>query len=277
MRSRKFLRRIGIVALVATVAAAMIGFARHDVQADWRNASRASIGIAPDPATHTEAIIQVYSARAYNWRGYFGVHTWIAAKRTGALGFKVYEVIGWRSYHGGNPIVVSGRPPDGRWFGASPKVLADVRGPHVDDVIDRLEVAVESYPYNASYRVWPGPNSNTFVAHVARVLPELGLDMPPTAIGKDWIPDGVVARAPSGTGWQFNLFGLFGVMAALEEGVEVNFLGLTFGLDPNDLAIKLPMAGRIGLIGARPTLEAPPPVPATSTEKAPATDAGATG
>jgi len=32
---------------------------------DWRTAPRHSIGIAPDPATETEAIVQVYTARAF--------------------------------------------------------------------------------------------------------------------------------------------------------------------------------------------------------------------
>ena len=75
----------------------------------------------------------------------------------------------------------------------------------------------------------------------------IGLDLPPTAIGKDFLPNGsLIAGAPSGTGYQVSLFGLLGVLAAIEEGVEVNILGLVFGIDPLDLALKLPMAGRIG-------------------------------
>jgi hypothetical protein len=44
----------------------------------WRDASREPLGFAPDPATTTDAVAQVYAARAVRWRGYFGVHTWIA-------------------------------------------------------------------------------------------------------------------------------------------------------------------------------------------------------
>lgn len=250
MRPRNLLRRGGFVFLLTLVTSAVIGFSRHDVQAEsWRTASRASTGIAPDPATHPMPIIQVYGARAFKWRGYFGIHTWIAAKRAHADTFRVYEVIGWRAYHGGNAVAVSERAPDGRWFGAAPKILADVRGDHVEALIDRLDKVVAAYPYTGEYHVWPGPNSNTFTAYVARALPELQLDLPPTAIGKDWIPDGVFARAPSGTGWQFNLFGLFGVLVAADEGLEINILGLTFGVDPQHLAVKLPMAGRIGAGG----------------------------
>jgi hypothetical protein len=45
---------------------------------------------------------------------------------------------------------------------------------------------------------------------------------------------------------QANLFGALGVLAGLEEGLELNVLGLTVGVDPNDLSLKLPLAGRIG-------------------------------
>ena len=54
------------------------------------------------------------------------------------------------------------------------------------------------------------------------------------------------ARAPSGTGGQINLFGVLGLVAGIEEGVELNVLGLTFGVDPNDLALELPLAGTLG-------------------------------
>ena len=224
---------------------------RNAVGADWRTASRESTGIAPDPAIEREAIIQVYGARAFRWRGYFGIHSWVAVKPTDAAQFTVYEVMGWRVMRGGEAVAVSGRPPDGRWFGAAPDILAEIRGVGVDDMIKRVEAAVKSYPYNGEYVIWPGPNSNTFTAHVARAVPELKLDLPPTAIGKDYIPGGIGARAPSGTGFQVSLFGLLGVMVAAEEGVEVNLLGLTFGIDFKDLAIKLPMAGRIELTPGR--------------------------
>lgn len=234
--------------ILIIVASAATAFGRHQVYADWRTASRESVGIAPDPAKVSEAVVQVYGARAYNWRGYFGVHTWISVKPKDARSFDVYEVIGWRVRRGGNAVSVSKRPPDGRWFGAPPELLADVRGPRAEDMIGRIAAAAESYPYKNAYTVWPGPNSNTFVAYVARAVPELRLDLPPTAIGKDYLPDGgVVAPTPSGTGYQFSLFGLLGILAGAEEGIEINLLGLTFGVDILDPAIKLPLAGRLGV------------------------------
>src|ERR1700730_16833603 len=50
----------------------------------WYEARRDSSGLAPDPATTAEAVIQIYAARAVSWRGVFSMHTWIAAKPTGA-------------------------------------------------------------------------------------------------------------------------------------------------------------------------------------------------
>ncbi len=247
MRKRKLATRVLAVFLLAVAASGVTSFFKHQVRADWWSASREPIGIAPDPDEVREAVIQVYGARAFNWRGYFGVHTWIALKPTDAMHFTIYEVVGWRARHGGSAVVMSTRDPDSRWYGAEPDLLADIRGEGVDEMIERVHAAARDYPYKGTYTVWPGPNSNTFIAHVARAVPELRLDLPPTAIGKDYLPGGsLIAETPSGTGYQFSLFGLFGVMAAPEEGFEVNILGLTFGVDIKDPAIKLPLAGRIG-------------------------------
>jgi hypothetical protein len=56
----------------------------------------------------------------------------------------------------------------------------------------------------------------------------------------------LLAKTPSGTGYQISIFGALGVMAARVEGVEINLLGLTFGIDPLSPALKLPVAGRLG-------------------------------
>ncbi len=213
---------------------------------DWRTASREPAGLAPDPATTREAVVQVYAARAVGWRGYFGVHTWIAAKRSDAEAFTVYEVIGYRLRRTGSAVVVHQRAADGYWYGNRPDLLRDVRGAGVDEIIDRIERAVENYPYAARYRVWPGPNSNTFTAMVLKDVPELRVDLPPTAIGKDYLGLKPVGTTPSGTGVQVSMLGAAGVLAGVEEGVEVNVLGLTLGVDPRNAAIKLPLIGRIG-------------------------------
>ena len=61
-------------------------------------------------------------------------------------------------------------------------------------------------------------------------MPELSLALPANAIGKDFIGLGkFFTKAPSATGYQFSLFGLFGILVAKKEGIEINLLGLVYG------------------------------------------------
>jgi hypothetical protein len=236
---------IGVM-LYCALAVGYLATSEQLAARDWRTASREPAGLAPDPAATPEAVVQVYAARAWGWRGYFGVHSWIAVKPTNAAQFTVYEVIGYRLARAGSAVVAHQRAADAYWYGNRPELLSDVRGPGVDTLIERIEAAVQAYPYADRYRVWPGPNSNTFTAFVLREVPELRVDLPPTAIGKDYLGKLPVNTTPSGTGGQFNVFGLFGVLAGVKEGVEVNVLGLTVGIDPDDLAVKLPILGHVG-------------------------------
>ena len=43
---------------------------------------------------------------------------------------------------------------------------------------------------------------------------------------------------------------LAGVLVGIEEGLEVNVAGLNFGLNPLDLAIRLPGVGRLGFVSS---------------------------
>jgi len=233
-----------VICLIAGIVA--FTFVGRGGATDWRTASREPVGLAPDPAATPEAVIQVYAARAWGWRGYFGVHTWIAVKSAGAMTYTVYEVIGWRLRHSDSAVVIRERAPDERWFGNAPELLAEKRGDGVDALIGRVDKAARDYPHAGEYTMWPGPNSNTFTAWVARAVPELAVDLPPTAIGKDYNGGRFVAPAPSGSGVQLSLFGLLGVTASRVEGFEINVLGLTFGLDPFSPALKLPLLGRLG-------------------------------
>jgi hypothetical protein len=156
----------GTLALGAS--AALLAIVAGSAEADWRTASREPVGLAPDPATTPEAVVQVYGARALRWRGYFGVHTWIAVKASDAPAYTVYEVIGWRLRWSDTALVVHQRAPDGRWFGNEPELLAERRGEGVDAMIERIASAARDYPYAGEYRLWPGPNSNTFTAWIAR-------------------------------------------------------------------------------------------------------------
>ncbi len=218
-----------------------------DVQGKWRTASRISAGIAPDPALTPEAVVQVYGARAFGWRGYFGIHTWIAVKPADAQNYTIYEVLGWRQRSRLPVLAIYDQIPDRYWYGSIPVILADKRGEGVDELIARIDQAAQAYPYPRSYTLWPGPNSNSFTAWVSRAVPELELNLPSTAIGKDYLGYRLIARPPSGSGFQFSVFGLFGFVISRIEGFEFNLLGLTFGVSPNPWIFKLPIIGGIHL------------------------------
>jgi len=178
-------------------------------------------------------------------KGIFGVHTWVAVKPANALSWTVYEIIGWRLRWSDSALVIRERQPDAPWFGSVPELYADKRGVGVEELIARVDKAARDYPYSNTYTLWPGPNSNTFTAWIARAVPELQVDLPATAVGKDYIGSTFVSTAPSGTGFQFTLAGVFGVAASPVDGFELNLLGLNFGVSGS--GVKLPMVGRVGL------------------------------
>ena len=219
----------------------------------WRTADRTSAGIAPTPAQENGAVVQVYGARAYNWRGYFSLHTWISTKAAGASRYYVHEVTGWRHY------VVQSRPddPDRAWYGATPELIADIRGERAGRIIEQLDEVIAEYPYPTEYKAWPGPNSNTFVAWVIRQIPEMEVALPNHAIGKDFLGNGVLSEVPGGTGYQLSLGGYLGVLAGVREGVELNILGLSLGVNPMGLGIKLPGIGELALRNTNPMPEDP--------------------
>jgi hypothetical protein len=209
-------------------------------QADWGSAR-----ILPPPAAKPEAIVHVYAARTGRWKGIFAHHSWIVIKEKGAAAYTRYDKVAW-----GLPVKTNNWAADGRWYGHMPTLVGAVEGPTAEALIPRIRAAVARYPYKryGDYSVWPGPNSNSFVAYVLAAVPEAGITLPPTAVGKDWRNgSGLLGLTPSGTGIQLSLSGLLGFSIGWIEGVEVNVLGLVAGIDIRRPAIKLPGIGRIGM------------------------------
>lgn len=236
-----------VIALLAVGPVVMTVTRGLQLDARWYEAGREPAGLAPDPAAHEAALVQVYAARAFAWRGILGAHTWIAMKDRGADSYRLLQVTRWSGGISFSDTTV----PDRAWFDNEPVVLAEMRGDQAEAAITAIEEAARHYPWRNEYRIWPGPNSNTFVARVLRRVPTLDAELPPTAIGKDYLGTEWYAKTPSKTGYQVSLGGLLGVTVALEEGVELNVFGLVLGIDPEDLAIKLPAVGRVGFRGVQ--------------------------
>lgn len=211
--------------------------------ADWSSAD-----VLPRPNAVPEAVVHVLAGRTGRWKGIFAHHTWVVVKPKGAARYTRYEVVGW-----GQPVRIDSYAADGRWFGDTPVILTTLRGTAAEQAIPKVRTAVTDYPYvgRGTYGVWPGPNSNTFIAHIARAVPELAGGLLPTAIGKDFQPwPDFAALTPSHTGIQVSLYGLLGVSLGWVEGIEVNVLGLVAGIDFRRPALKIPGWGRLGLSAA---------------------------
>jgi len=219
---------------------------RNPTNTSDREWSMRSYGYAPHPDDFDNAIIQVYAARTRGSKKAVAVHTWIATKRKGANEYIITQIFGWRLRPGGSALYREPGIPDKAWARNEPILIQDLRGEEVEEIIDKVDAAISVYPWHNVYTVWPGPNSNTFMAWLGLQVPELQLDLPATAIGKDWRPiSEIFGKSPSGTGLQFSLYGLLGITAAYEEGLEVNIAGLSIELDIFDLALELPGIGRV--------------------------------
>lgn len=217
----------------------------HKHPASFAEADWSASGVLPSPKSEPDAVVHILAGRTGRWKGIFAHHSWIVVKPRGAARYTRYEVVGW-----GNPVRTDAYPPDGRWYSDTPVIMATLRGDAAQRAIPRIREAVARYPYAApgSYTIWPGPNSNTFVATVVRAVPELAAGLLPTALGKDypgrWLYAG---NTPSHTGWQVSLNGAAGFSVGWIEGVEINLFGLVAGLDVRRPALKLPGWGRVGL------------------------------
>jgi hypothetical protein len=245
MRARaKLLLLLFLVFFLVPLAARATLFAFEDRPRSWRDADWSSTGMLPKAADHPQARVLVMSGRTGGLKGLVAVHSWIVIKRENAAAWTRYDVVGW-----GSPVRRNGWAPDGRWYGGVPWIVADVRGDAATALIPKLETAIEDYRYaNAGdYRIWPGPNSNTFVATVLRAVPELGVALPANAVGKDFRGAGFFfGLTGSRTGIEANIWGILGFKVGWVEGIEINVLGLVTGVDFRRPALKLPGFGRLG-------------------------------
>jgi len=154
---------------------------------NWQTASREPAGIASSPSEDSRAVIEFYAADAFSWRGWFAVHPWIAIKEEKATQYSVYEVVGWQVKQG-LPAIKQYQTltPDRYWYGSKPELLLSIKGDKAAMLIPKIKAAIALYPWLNEYSVFPGPNSNTFVAWVGIQVPELELELPFSAIGSGY-------------------------------------------------------------------------------------------
>lgn len=243
MSKLRWIASVGVLLFVAPIAAVAAKQLQTPMPATWREADWSSAHMAPDPTRNKEAIIQIYAARTGGWKGIVSDHCWIILKDKNGIAFDRYEVLGW-----GTAVRKNAYAADGHWYSNKPRIIADVRGPAAEAILGSIKQAIATYPYAGTgvYRLWPGPNSNSFVADIARRVKGLDPDLPATAIGKDFlVREYIFDSAPSHTGWQVSLYGIAGVLIAKKEGVELSIGGLVLGASLFERTLKLPAIGTI--------------------------------
>jgi Protein of unknown function (DUF3750) len=253
LRRRTTIMLLIFIIFLAPILARAALYALGNAPRSYRDADWSSTGMLPAARDYQPARVIVFTGQTGAWKGIFSVHSWVVFKRANDTNWTRYDVVGW-----GNALRTNNWPADGRWYGNTPVPIADVSGAEAEELIPKIEAVASNYAYAGAgdYRIFPGPNSNSFTAAVLRAVPELGIALPPNAVGRDF-RDGVYAGATdSGTGVELNLNGYAGIKVGWVEGVEVNLLGLVAGLDLRRPALKLPGYGRIGLPAPVATAEA---------------------
>lgn len=233
------------VLFLAPAVAALGWWSTVDRPASWSSASWGSAGTLPAAGAVEGPVVHVMTARTGGLKGALALHSWIVTKADGAGRYTRYDKVGW-----GSPVRRNAYAADAYWYSNPPVILTTLTGERAASAIRGIERAVETYPFRnrGGYRIWPGPNSNSFVAHVLREVPELDVNLPEIAVGRDYPTDGrLVAWDGVRRDLRVSLWGFAGLSVGATAGLELNVLGLVAGLDPLRPAIKLPGFGRIGM------------------------------
>ena len=167
--------------LPALMSMAVWAFA--DRPQSWRQADWNATGILAQVDRPGEAVVHVMAARTGGLKGALSLHSWIVTRKVGALRYNRYDKVGW-----GSGVRKNMFEPDARWYSNTPFFVKTIRGADAERLIPKIEKVISNYPYQGfgGYRIWPGPNSNSFIAYVLRSVPELGAVLPANAVGRDF-------------------------------------------------------------------------------------------
>lgn len=246
MRLLKWLSLFIVVVYVlpATLSALLWWTSEHPLS--WRQADWSSAALLPAASVTDDAALYILAARTGGLKGALADHSWIVLKDESASAYERWDKVGW-----GTPVRRNSQPADGRWYSNDPRVVVEVTGERAEALIPKVRAAIAAYPYaeRGGYALFPGPNSNTFVAHVMRAVPGIDATLPAAAVGRDYPSEGrFFSIDPDRQELRLSLWGYAGIVAGWKSGLEVNFLGLVAGIDPRRLAVKVPAFGTYALL-----------------------------
>ena len=229
--------------ILPALASLMVWISTQNLPSSWRTADWSSARIFKEASQDPEAAVYVMAARTGGTKGAFSVHSWIVTKAKHADHYNRYDKVGW-----GSPIRLNAYAADGRWYSNTPQIVAEYKGEQAEKLIPKIEAAIRSYPYSkhGDYTIWPGPNSNTFVAHVLNKVTEMNIVLPANAVGRDYRPiENWINIDDDWANMQISLGGYAGLSVGIRNGFELSFLGLVSGFDISKLALKIPGFGDV--------------------------------
>lgn len=206
-------------------------------------------------------IVAVKSCRLPDYEAditHFAHHTWIDVKAGDDAHWKRIEVLGSSTGALREPIQAVIAHSDHRWD-REVRVLKTITGERARRIAPRIEAVAQELDakYRAGYAAWPGPNSNTLLAELARATPELSFVFHHNGVGKDypgWFDAGWTA---SKTGVRVDSLPI-GFALALDEGLEVHLLQLTFGISLFPPRLELPFLPELPFADSLPRPAAEP-------------------
>ncbi|MGI9350839.1 MAG: DUF3750 domain-containing protein [Rhizobiaceae bacterium] len=246
----RFFRRVVLFVVLVFILPVLVSLlvwqADEGRPANWHSANWSTANLLPPANAEDGAVIHVMAARTGRWKGAFSVHSWIVTKKKDEDRYNRYDKVGW-----GNPIRLNAYAADANWYSNSPKILKTYKGKEATNLIPKIEMAIADYPfaYRGGYNIWPGPNSNTFVAHVLNEVPEMQLVLPANAVGRDFpVYPQFFNLDPDWSNLQASLNGYAGFAIGKRSGIEFQFLGLVAGFDFSRPGLKLPGFGTVNPI-----------------------------
>lgn len=237
---------VAVVYLLPTALAVLLWWS-SERPVSWSQADWKSSALLPTASTNGDAALYVLAARTGGLKGALADHSWIVIKDKGASTYERWDKVGW-----GTPVRRNSQPADRRWYSNDPRIVLAVTGARAETLIPDVRAAIAAYPYadRGGYQIFPGPNSNTFVAHVMRAVPGINATLPAAALGRDYPSEGrILSIDPDRRELRLSLWGYAGLVAGWKSGLEINLLGLVAGVDPWRLAIKVPAFGTYALVG----------------------------
>lgn len=197
--------------------------------------------VVPRPAAKLEpsggAYVAVLSGQMPSPIDTVARHSWIVTHHSGSHRFRRFEMGGdseqdpFKDFAAGDVMVHGVVEMTDEELNLTEACLERARGAY--------------YKEHPDYFPIPGPNSNTIVASMIRTC-DLRVELPATAIGRDYVGPIGAQVTESGTGVQVGTIPV-GLRVGLREGVEVQLFGLPFGVHGYPPGITVPLnPGRLG-------------------------------